>query len=46
MPDVIAKMNALGIEPVGGDPSVLARQIAADDQRFGRLVKELGITAD
>jgi tripartite-type tricarboxylate transporter receptor subunit TctC len=46
MPDVIAKMNALGIEPVGGDPSVLARQIAEDDDRFGKLVKAFGITAD
>lgn len=46
MPDVIAKMNALGIEPVGGDPTVLARQIAADNERFGKLVKEFDIRAD
>ncbi len=46
MPDVVAKMNALGVEPVGGEPAVLAKQIAADDERFGRLVKEFGITAE
>lgn len=46
MPDVIAKMNALGIEPVGGDASVLAKQIATDDARFGKLVKDFGIQAD
>ena len=46
MPDVVAKMNALGIEPVGGDPSVLAQQIATDNERFGKLVKAFGITAD
>ncbi|WP_395703462.1 Bug family tripartite tricarboxylate transporter substrate binding protein [Aquabacterium sp.] len=46
MPDVVAKMNALGIEPVGGEPAVLARQIAADDARFGKLVKDFGIQAD
>ena len=39
-------MNALGIEPVGGDASVLAKQIAGDNERFGKLVKEFGITAD
>jgi tripartite-type tricarboxylate transporter receptor subunit TctC len=46
MPDVIARMNALGIEPIGGDGAVLAKQIADDDARFGKLVKEFGITAE
>lgn len=46
MPDVQAKMAALGIEPVGGAPAVLARQILDDDQRFGKLVREFGIRAD
>ena len=46
MPDVIAKMNALGIEPIGGDAAVLAKQIADDEDRFGKLVKEFGIRAD
>ena len=46
MPDVQAKMAALGIEPIGGDGAVLAKQIAEDDERFGKLVKEFGIRAD
>ena len=46
MPDVQARMAALGIELVGGAPSVLAQQIADDDQRFGKLVKEFGIRAE
>jgi tripartite-type tricarboxylate transporter receptor subunit TctC len=46
MPDVQAKMAALGIEPVGGAPAVLAQQISDDDQRFGKLVREFGIRAD
>lgn len=46
MPDVVAKMNALGIDPVGGDGSVLARQIAADNERFARIVKDFNITAE
>jgi hypothetical protein len=39
-------MAALGIEPVGGAPAVLAKQISDDDQRFGKLVREFGIRAD
>lgn len=46
MPDVMARMATLGIEPTGGEPAVLARQIADDDSRFGKLVKEFGITAE
>ena len=38
--------EALGIEPVGGAPSVLAKQVADDEKRFGRLVKELDIKAE
>jgi tripartite-type tricarboxylate transporter receptor subunit TctC len=46
MPDVVSKMNALGIEPVGGDPAALASQVATDNERFAKLIKEFGITAD
>jgi tripartite-type tricarboxylate transporter receptor subunit TctC len=46
MPDMVAKLNALGYEPVGGEPAVLARQIATDNERFAKLVKEFNITAE
>lgn len=46
MPDVMARMNALGIEPIGGEPGVLAKQIADDDSRFGKLVGEFGIKSE
>jgi tripartite-type tricarboxylate transporter receptor subunit TctC len=46
MPDVMQRMATLGIEPLGGEPAVLAKQIADDDARFGKLVKEFGITAE
>lgn len=46
MPDVMARMNDLGIEPVGGEPAALARLIASDEQRFGKVIKEFGITAE
>ena len=32
-------MANLGIDPVGGDPSILAKQVSGDDELFGRLVK-------
>ena len=46
MPDIAARMAQLGIEPIGGDPSVLARQITTDDETFGRLIKEFGIKSE
>jgi tripartite-type tricarboxylate transporter receptor subunit TctC len=46
MPDVAARMASLGIEPIGGEPAVLARQIATDDETFGRLIREFGIKAE
>ncbi len=46
MPDVMARMASLGIEPIGGEPAVLGRQIASDDERFGKLVKDFGIKAE
>lgn len=46
MPDVVSRMATLGALPLGGSPDVLARTNAADFERFGRIIKELGIQAD
>ncbi len=46
MPDVVAKMATLGALPLGGTPETLAQTNAADLERFGRIIKELGIQAD
>lgn len=46
LPDVQAKMSAMGIEVAGGPPSILARQIAEDERRFGMLVREFGIRGE
>ena len=46
MPDVAQKMQALGYEVVGGEPQALASVIAADNERFAKIVKEFGITAE
>ncbi|MET0508634.1 MAG: tripartite tricarboxylate transporter substrate-binding protein [Burkholderiaceae bacterium] len=46
LPDVVERMNALGIVPAGGAPSVLAAQIRADLDRYGPAIRQLGIAAD
>jgi len=46
MPDVAARMLALGVQPLGGTPETLAKTNAADFERFSRVIKELGIQAD
>ncbi|KQX86721.1 Bug family tripartite tricarboxylate transporter substrate binding protein [Variovorax sp. Root473] len=46
MPDVIARMDAIALAPVGGDPAQLARLVAGDYARYGKLVAEFGIKAD
>ena len=46
MPDVAQKMTALGYEIVGGEPQALASVIAADQDRFSKIIKEFGITAE
>ena len=46
MPDVISKMNNLGIIPTGGTPAVLEKASAHDFERFGKVIKEFNILAD
>ncbi len=46
MADVQGKLNAAGIEVLGGPPQVLADFMKADNQRYGSLAKELNIKAD
>ncbi len=46
MPDVKARMETMGIEGIGGAPSVLAKQISDDDNFFGRMIKEFNIKAE
>jgi tripartite-type tricarboxylate transporter receptor subunit TctC len=46
MPDVQQKMTALGYEVVGGEPQALTSVMAADRDRFAKVIKEFGITAE
>jgi len=46
MPDVVARMATLGAIPLGGTPDTLSKTNAADFERFGKVIKDLGIQAD
>ncbi len=46
MPDVQARMAQLALVPSGGEPAVLARALAQDNDRYGKVIKEFGIQAD
>ncbi|MDM0024353.1 Bug family tripartite tricarboxylate transporter substrate binding protein [Variovorax saccharolyticus] len=46
MPDVIARMEAIALAPAGGDPASLAKLVAGDYARYGKLVSEFGIKAE
>ncbi|HSW17704.1 MAG TPA: tripartite tricarboxylate transporter substrate binding protein [Ramlibacter sp.] len=46
MPDVIERMASEGASPVGGPPEKFGETIAVDHSRFGKMIKELNITAN
>ena len=43
MPDVRARMDAIGVDVVSAGPEVLAAALRNDSERYGRIIKELGI---
>jgi len=45
-PDVIEKLATFGALPAGGSPDVLRQTNASDFEVMGKIIKELGITAD
>lgn len=46
MPDVAARLNAQGAEPVGSSPQEFARFIRAEIEKYARVVKQSGATVD
>jgi tripartite-type tricarboxylate transporter receptor subunit TctC len=46
MPDVQARMTALALVPVGGEPPALTRLIGDNFTRYGKVIKDAGIQAD
>jgi tripartite-type tricarboxylate transporter receptor subunit TctC len=45
-PDVIARLNTLGIEASPGTPERFSQEIAADFKRYGDVIKAAGIKAE
>lgn len=45
-PDVVARLEGMGITPVAGGPAELAEIQKADTVKWGRVIKEAGIKAE
>jgi tripartite-type tricarboxylate transporter receptor subunit TctC len=46
-PDVVEKLrNAGGLRPYLTTPEEFARQVRSDYEKYGKLIKEIGVTAD
>lgn len=46
MPDVVQRLNILGVEPLGGTPAEVRQIIHSETKRWGALVKVLGWKAE
>jgi tripartite-type tricarboxylate transporter receptor subunit TctC len=46
LPDVTEKMATFGALPVGGAPAVLEKVNAADYERLGKVIRDMGISAE
>jgi len=46
LPDVKGRMEAIGVEPVNETPGQFSKVLHADAEKWGKLVKELGIKAE
>ncbi|MBK8739136.1 MAG: tripartite tricarboxylate transporter substrate binding protein [Betaproteobacteria bacterium] len=45
-PDIAARLTGLGYLPVGGGPENLERLLKRDTEKWAKLIREVGITAD
>lgn len=46
MPDVQARMTTMALIPAGGEPAALAKINQYHNERYGKVIRETGITAD
>jgi tripartite-type tricarboxylate transporter receptor subunit TctC len=46
LPDVKQRMEAIGVEPVNETPEQFSKVLHADAEKWGKLVKELGIKSE
>ena len=45
-PDVREHMTSLGLVPVGNTPEEFSRRIRSDTERYGKLIKQIGLRVD
>ncbi|WP_088283846.1 tripartite tricarboxylate transporter substrate binding protein [Ideonella sp. A 288] len=45
-PDVVTRLDAIGVEPVGSTPEALAAHLASESARWTKLIAERGIKMD
>jgi tripartite-type tricarboxylate transporter receptor subunit TctC len=45
MPDLQQKLLAMGVKPIGSTPQELSLALKADYERYGNIIRKLGITA-
>jgi tripartite-type tricarboxylate transporter receptor subunit TctC len=45
-PDLVGRMSAIGMEPVGSTPEEYAKTLREEHQRFGVLIKRIGMRLD
>ena len=46
LPDVREKLTGIGVDAVGSTPAELAAAIKTDYDRYGAIIRKLGIKAD
>ena len=46
LPDIKQRLKDLGSDGVGNSPEEFAKFVAAESERYGKLIRELGIKAD
>jgi tripartite-type tricarboxylate transporter receptor subunit TctC len=45
-PDVVERMGAIGMEPAGSTPEEYEKMLREEFERFGALIKRIGLTAE
>jgi tripartite-type tricarboxylate transporter receptor subunit TctC len=46
MPEIRSRMEAIGVDVVISTPEQLAAQLKQDTERYGKVIKDLGIKLD
>jgi tripartite-type tricarboxylate transporter receptor subunit TctC len=46
LPEVRTRLQEIGADPMAATPEQFADMVRADVEKWGRLIREMGITAD